>query len=73
MTLQTNNQITHKGLEQEKLRGFWFSAFSALTLVLCLLVLIHRHILRPSHSAAWRISGSPNPIIASRNGLRRPS
>ena len=38
-----------------------------------LLVLPHRRILRPSLSAAWRISGSPNLIIASRNGLRRPS
>ena len=48
------------------------STFSGVSLK-TLLVLIHRRILRPSHSAAWRISGSPKLIIASRNGLRRPS
>ena len=48
------------------------STFSAVSLK-TLLVLIHRRILRPSRSAAWRISGSPNLITASRNGLRRCS
>ena len=34
----TNNQITHKGLEQEKLQKLWPSAFGALTPVLCFLL-----------------------------------
>ena len=48
------------------------STFSGVSLK-TLLVLTHRGILRPSHSAAWRISGSPNLIIGSRSGLRQPS
>ena len=48
------------------------STFSGVSLK-TLLVLTHRRILRPSYSAAWRISGSPNLVIAARNGLRRPS
>ena len=35
----TTNQLTHKGLEQEKVQGLWFSAFGALTPVLCFLAL----------------------------------
>ena len=35
--LSTTNQITHKGLEQEKLQNLWCSAFGALTPVFCLL------------------------------------
>ena len=38
-----------------------------------LLVLTYRRIIRPSFSAAWRISGSYKLIIASRNGFRRSS
>ena len=34
----TNKQITHKGLEQEKLQNLWISAFGALTPVFCFLV-----------------------------------
>ena len=48
------------------------STFSGVSLK-TLLVLSHRRILRPSRSAAWRISGSPNLVIASRSGLRRSS
>ena len=33
----TTNQLTHKGLEQEKLQNLWCSAFGALTPVFCIL------------------------------------
>ena len=51
------------------------STFSGVSLnsLKTLLVLSHRRILRPSLQLAWRISGSPNLIIASRNVLRQSS
>ena len=51
------------------------STFSGVSLnsLKTLLVLSHRRVLRPSLQLAWRISGSPNLTIASRNVLRQSS
>ena len=49
------------------------SVVSRLNSLKTLLVLSHRRIPRPSLQLAWRISGSPNLIVASRNVLRQSS